>query len=106
MKMSEDDIRWLAEQGFTAQEIEATLLYLARRDGRALPEGKLDRIGRRFELAPGERRWCCYPIRPPSYAWPHSLLMHAKTARHCAVLKDVDLDRLRKAARLIDKRSK
>lgn len=45
------------------------------------PHGSFDTAGRWY---PDNELECCQAIRSPSRTWPHSLLLHCRTATHVA----------------------
>lgn len=79
----------------------AATLYRERRDRLANPAGRFDRQGR-FWLASQEECPLCAAIRRPSVAWPYSLLLHARTARHIAALRGLPVEEVRAEARQQD----
>jgi len=62
--------------------------YLDRQSRRKHPEGHFDNAGRWYP-SKDERRECCRLIRAPSRAYPYSLMLHCRTARHVARLCNV-----------------
>ena len=74
--------------------------YLARGERRRHPYGKFDREGRWFPKGE-ERCECCKGIRSPSRAWPYTLMLHCRTARHVAMLAGVPVRDLKAVAKLI-----
>lgn len=81
--------------------VDAAREFIARRDRSTHPDGDFDSSGRWYS-AEDEERECCYDIRPPSAAWPYSLMIHCRTLRHIARLYDVDMKDLRRAAQRLD----
>lgn len=75
---------------------QACEAYVARRDRRAHPDGEFDSAGRWY---PSDAEWqaCCNRIRPPSRAYPYSLLVHCRTIEHVARVYGVDARALRRA---------
>lgn len=63
------------------------------------PDGKFDRSGR-FHL--NNKCACCERIREPSRAFPHSEMVHARTASHTAMSFGVEATDLRFVAKMIE----
>ena len=80
----------------------AVQCYLDRRALITHPRGTVD-AGGRWHPDATERQECCRRIRPPSRAWPWSLMLHCRTARHIANLYNVDPQVLRQAIRQAQK---
>jgi hypothetical protein len=85
----------------------ATVVFCMRQERASHPSGGWDDGGR---WHPDEHEWqaCCGSVRPPSRAWPRSLMTHCRTAKHVAALYGVELATLRTAvkhARTADGRS-
>lgn len=76
----------------------AAAVYYLRQARRAHPRGDWD-DGHRWYPDEAEWRDCCAKIRPPSRAWPWSLMVHERTAAHVAALYDVEPTALRRVAR-------
>lgn len=81
---------------------QAVAAFLSRQDRASHPDGSFDEKSRWY---PSDTEWqaCCSLIRPPSAAWPYSLLVHCRTAEHVANLFGVDAKAVRRAARLARK---
>lgn len=77
---------------------EAAEEYIKRQDRRSHPSGSCDKGGRWYPDE-SERCECCESIREPSRAYPWSLMIHCRTARHVANLYGVDKADVRRAAR-------
>ncbi len=82
--------------------IDAAIQYLRRASRRERPDGKADGAGR-FYPSELEKCGCCSRIRPPSRAWPITLLNHCCTAKHVASKHGVDVKATRKMAHFIRK---
>ena len=57
--------------------------YDARQSRRENPDGSFDRKGRWYP-SESERRACCDSVRYPSVAYPYSLMVHCRSAKHVA----------------------
>lgn len=80
------------------QLTDALATYLARKDRSVHPSGRFDSASR---WQPSDAEWqpCCSRVRPPSRAFPYSLMVHCRTAEHIAALYGVEEAALRKAVR-------
>ena len=76
----------------------AVQCYQDRHDRRTHPRGSTDKGGRWYP-DDTERQECCHRIRPPSRAWPWSLMLHCRTIVHISHLFNVDPQVLRQAIR-------
>lgn len=83
----------------------AALDFISLRDRVTNPKGRFDRAGR-FYPASSELCACCKAIRPPSAAWPYSLMVHCRTAEHVAARHGVDPSDVRRQARALGKSRK
>ncbi len=66
---------------YTPAEITAGIVYADRAKRRSHPPGEWD-TAKRFYAA--ERTMAVTSCRSPSRAWPHSQMLAARTAAHCA----------------------
>lgn len=80
------------------QEIAKT--YWRRRFHLENPSGHFNRGGRWFPDAREEAE-CCAHIRPPSRAYPYSLMQHCRSLKHLAMLYRIEPKALRKAAKAV-----
>jgi len=79
----------LAEQAREWQQLQqAAAVWRDRQARRAHPDGRTDKAGR-WHPSPDEIQTCCSRIRGPSRAFPWSLMLHCRTARHVARLYGV-----------------
>lgn len=62
--------------------------FVRRKDRDEHPTGKFDKGGRWYP-ASQEEQICCSDVRSPSRSWPYSLMLHCRTAKHIAMLFDV-----------------
>lgn len=64
------------------------------------PAGKFDNARRWY---PAETEKCaeCRTLREPSRAWPYSLMLHCRTARHIALKYSLDADAIKRVAKTI-----
>jgi hypothetical protein len=76
----------------------ATQQYIDHKARTTHPDGKFD-SGGRWHPSDQEQQPCCSSIRNPSRAWPYSLLLHCRTAKHIATMHEVSAAEIRKAAR-------
>lgn len=65
--------------------LAAARQYLDRKARAEHPRGTFDGQ-RRWAPDAGERQACCRGIRPPSAAYPFSLMVHCRTKEHVAAL--------------------
>jgi hypothetical protein len=92
------------DAGFKEEVMEAAKKYLLRKARVEEPDG--DRKGGSngpWNPSDGERRICCIGIRPATWRYPDSLLVHCRTATHVAHLCGVEERDLRKAANFFQK---
>lgn len=68
----------------------ARQLYEARQARCEHPAGSYDRQGRWYPNE-GEEQECGKAIRSPSRAWPHSLMMHCRSLKHCRNLVEAQI---------------
>ena len=66
---------------YTDEEIAAGIEYADRAKRRSHPPGEWDRAGRFYAHEHTNSVLSC---RSPSRAWPHSQMLAARTAAHCA----------------------
>lgn len=85
--------------------LDAAITYRNRRDGTDHPDGTWH-VNGTWRPSIDEEQPCCARIRPPSRAWPRSLLRHCCTIVHVARLCGVDEAALRREVRRIDKEAK
>ena len=76
----------------------AKQVYLDRQARKIHPAGHCDKGGRWYP-SPEEEQPCCRGIRPPSRAFPWSLMTHCRAMAHVASLYNVDLGKLRRVCR-------
>jgi hypothetical protein len=79
----------------------AAQTYVDRRTRRRHPAGRFDTAGRWYPNG-AEQTSECAAIRPPSRAYPYSLMLHCRTAAHVAALYGVERAALLRVARLLD----
>ncbi len=79
---------------------QAALEFVLRQDRKHHPDGKFDNGGRWYP-SETERCECCDHIRYPSRAYPYSLMVHCRTAKHVASLYGVDVKALKREAKRI-----
>ena len=82
------------------EDAVAGAVFYLRQARRAHPRGDWD-DGHRWYPDEAEWRDCCESIRPPSRAWPWSLMVHCRTAAHVAALYGIDPKVLRRSHRAI-----
>ena len=75
--------------------------YLALQSRARHPDGRAA-SGTSRAWYPARPLACCASIRPPSRAYPWSLMTHCRTMAHVATDLGVDLDRLRWAVRRLE----
>lgn len=80
--------------------ITAAQTYLSRRERRTHPVGTFDKAGRWYPKG-NEKTADCAVIRPPSRAYPYSLMLHCRTAAHVAALYGVAARDVRRTAKQI-----
>ena len=71
--------------------------------GQIQPHGFKDAGGRWW---PNFMLNCCLLIRPPSIAWPLSLINHCRSAEHLAAKYEVDVKELKMEIKQLDKEIK
>lgn len=82
------DLSKLAKElAYTDEEIAAGIEYADRTKRRSHPPGEWDKAGRFYAHEHTNSVLCC---RSPSRAWPHSQMLTARTAAHCAEVYKAD----------------
>ena len=82
------DLSKLAKElAYTDEEIAAGIEYADRTKRRSHPPGEWDKAGRFYAHEHTNPVLCC---RSPSRAWPHSQMLTARTAAHCAEVYKAD----------------
>ena len=95
--MLDDIVADLARQrGYSDRDIAAGREADLRRERLSHPKGRFDEDGG-FYLA--ERRACCEGVRPPSWAHPHTEMLHGRSLTHIAYLFDAPTLHVRRLAR-------
>lgn len=64
------------------------LLYLARKERRAHPDGHFDSAGRWYPSQDENSDHFTFGIREPTRRWPHSYMRSARTWNHCDLLAE------------------
>lgn len=90
-----------APRAFSRAVLDAAKQFIARRDRAEHPDGRFDNAKRWYPTSTEE--CSCCSVYPPSRAYPFGLLIHCRTARHCAELHGVDESDVRACARALDK---
>ena len=80
---------------------EAANLFINRKSRRTHPAGTFDNANRWYPTNEEECD-CCATIRSPSRAYPYSLMVHCRTAKHIANLNDISLIDLKKEIKKIN----
>lgn len=78
----------------------AAQLFLARQSRAQHPSGHFDKASR-WDPDQSEHRPCCNAVRTPSRAFPWSLMVHCRTAKHIARLTGVDESAIKRTANAI-----
>jgi len=82
------------------QILAAITEYISRQERRSNPQGSFGNH-KRWHPSVQETCECCESVRSPSRAFPYSLMLHCRTAKHVANLYGVDEKELRREARFV-----
>lgn len=79
---------------------KAAKLFVDRQNRDAHPNGEFDNA-KRWYPSKDEKCECCENLRSPSRAYPYSLMVHCRTAKHIANLYDVPEKELKRLAKTL-----
>lgn len=83
-----------------SEVLTAARLFVSRKNRESHPQGEFDKQ-KRFYPNQSELQDCCSEIRRPSAAYPFSLMVHCRSAKHIANMFDVSEKELKKIAKTL-----